>query len=185
MNLGKGNLILSDFNKARSEWRSLKKEVVELETIFNNAWCEFYESFLSEIKNSDKKNPFLEPEKKKESSNNKVFEEECLKDLYRDVAKQTHPDKNGGESIEIFKNISSAKKRGQINEFLEETKKVKKNRLEVSYRMLDKIYEEINYLKNKINQLSNSFCMEWYYAKNSKKKEIMKQIIKYYDEKEK
>ncbi len=185
MKKGIGGKASSSFYRARSEWRSLKKELAELEFIFNTAWQLFYESFLLKIEGSDIENPFLEKVEKKECKDNKIFEEEDLKSLYRCLVKETHPDKVGQDSIEIFRNVSKAKKNGDFNEFLEQAKKIKKNKIDVSYVMLDKINEEIDSLREKINQISKSFCMEWYYSPNSKKPKIMGEIINYYDKKNK
>ena len=185
MKIGSGDAVSAAFYRARSEWRSLKKELKELEVIFDVAWQQFYKSFLEKINNLNIENPFLEKVEEKENKDNGIFEEDALKNLYRCVVKETHPDKAGQESIEVFRNISKAKKNGDFNEFLEEAKKVSKSKIDVSYVMLDKINEEIDCLKNKINQISKSFCMEWYYAPNSKKPKIMGEIINYYDKKNK
>lgn len=184
MDLDTAPELKSIYNKYRFQWRELKKELEELEDISAIAWAQFYSEFLIQIKKQNIENPFLE-QSIEEKKSSKIFEQEELKELYREAAKKTHPDKNGADKIDVFKKISKAKKDGELNQFLEEVKKINQNEVKVSYSLVDELKKEINFVKNKIKNILNSCFMEWYYAENSKKQTIMKRIIKHYDKKKK
>tara|TARA_B100000085_G_scaffold285631_1_gene322607 strand:- start:8256 stop:8813 length:558 start_codon:yes stop_codon:yes gene_type:complete len=171
------------FNKYRNKWRALKEELKDVEHLSDLAWSEFYPEFQKALKAKNIKDPFLEQENVPEKKNTSVFSEECIKMIYREVAKKSHPDKNGSSKVESFQKISKAKKDGDLNIFLDEAKKIEKKKIEVSYSLIDKLEEEISDMEKKIEQLRGTFFLNWYYAPKVNRSKIMNQIINYYEKK--
>ena len=175
--------VVTTFNRYRGQWRSAKKELDEIESVANLAWADFYPEFLTQIKAKNLRNPF-EEEVEKPSGKHDVFGDEAIKLIYREVAKKSHPDKVGEKNIEVFQAVSKAKKEGNLNKFLEEAKKIDKNKIDISYALIDKLKEEIDEIKNKIDRILGSFYFEWYYATAPNRKKIMDEVIDYYEKKE-
>jgi hypothetical protein len=175
--------IRATFNKYRSEWRALKKELKDLEALSNMAWNEFYPEFQKALKSKNIKDPFLNDQEISPKKNVSVFSEESIKMIYREVAKKSHPDKNGSSKIESFQKISKAKKDGDLNIFLDEVKKIDGKKIEISYSLIDKLEEEISAIHKKIDQLNGSFYLNWYYSPSSNRSKIMNKIINYYEKK--
>jgi hypothetical protein len=172
------------FNKYRNQWRSLKNELNDIEAIANLAWADFYPEFLREINAKNIKDPFGEKEDKTPGKHGDIFSDESIKLIYREVAKKSHPDKAGKKNVEVFKEISKAKKEGSLNKFLDEAKKIDKNKFDVSYILIDKLKEEIDETKDKIDRIIGSFYFEWYYAPPPSREKIMEKVINYYEKKE-
>ena len=95
-----------EFNKLRAEWKDSRKELEEVNLIAEKAWKEFYPKFLESTRGLDIRNPFLDSEsscnKKKDNS---IFEEDSLRQKYRQAALLTHPDKIKEIEADSFKKI--------------------------------------------------------------------------------
>lgn len=169
--------VKKEFNKLRAEWRNVNNELIEIKDIAENAWLEFYSKFLQLTKKMDIEDPFLKKEIIKEKKDNSIFEEDLLKQKYREAAKLTHPDKTKGFKIDSFKKISKAKKEGSLNQFYDELRKVKIKNDDLSYAQLDQIEKEIKEIKNEIFNISNSIFFKWYYSNEENRKKIMNLLI--------
>ena len=166
-------MLKKQFNKLRFEWRSLNKEFKSIKKIQELALPLFTEEISKHIDLNKLKDK--EPERKKESKN--IFEEPELKIIFRELAKETHPDKGQGKE-ENFSKISKAKRDNKLNIFLEEARKLNKNNIEITYDVLEKIEKEIIIIKKDIHEITNSFYWVWYFETAEKREEIIKTFIK-------
>jgi len=167
-----------EFNKLRANWKDTKKELEEVTLIAEKAWGEFYPKFLKLTRELNIKNPFFDSDSSRnKKKDNSIFEEDSLRQKYRQAALLTHPDKIKEIEADSFKKISKAKKEGNLNEFYDEIKKVKIENKSFSYLEIDKIEKEINDSKEKIKNISNSFFFKWYYENKSGRKKIMNLLI--------
>ena len=172
----KNTFLEIEFNKLRAKWRRIKEEFDSIKNISDLAWSEFYPAFLIEIKEKDIEDPFNKNCSTEELKDNSIFEEEEVKQKYRDAARLTHPDKSNGK-IESFKNISKAKKEGSLNDFYDELKKIKASKGDISFMEVDKISNEIKLLESKIQEINNSPYIKWFYGTHLERNKIMKSII--------
>jgi len=169
--------VKKEFNKLRAEWRYINNELFQVKEIAENAWKEFYPKFLESISGLDVEDPFFKQENSKKKKDNSIFEEDCLKEKYREAARLTHPDKNKESVIDSFKNISKAKKEGNLNQFYDEIKKINIKNVNLSYKELDQIEKEIKEIKNQILNISNSIFFKWYYSDQKNRDIIINLLI--------
>jgi len=171
-----GYAIKREFNKLRYEWRELSKEHEELSKTEKIAWGVFYEAAMEYIDENNLKNPFQPKDKESEKSSS-FFETEEAKGLFREAARKTHPDKTEEDCVDLFKNIATAKKRGDFNEFLENAKKVDVKIENVTVEQIEKLEEEVNELEKKIDGILFSVHWIWYHANNYNKLKILNQVL--------
>ena len=93
--------------------------------------------------------------------------------------KATHPDKANKKQnkIEIFQNISKAKKEGELNKFFDEFKKVSSEEIIISTSYISKLEEEIKLTSKKIDDIIKSDHYIWFYSSEKQKKIYIKNII--------
>jgi hypothetical protein len=166
-----------EYSKLRYKWRELSKEYTDLRGIEKMAWADFYETSMRYIEEHGLKSPFSPKEEEEKSANKKIFQEDETKAVYREAAIKTHPDKHGGEYVDIFKGISRAKSEGSLNRMLEEARKVNVKPEEISIEQICVLEDELNELEKKIDEIRFSVHWTWYHANNSQKQIILEKIL--------
>lgn len=172
------NFLKTEFNRLRHKWRRLKKELESIENICNLAWSEFYPTLARELHEKGIKDPFVTESAKKNNENNSIFESDELKKKYREAARLTHPDKNKTYNVDVFKNISKAKKEGSLNKFYDELKKTNISKGEITHLEIDNISKEISSLEKKISEMHRSVYIKWFYETEVNRKKIIEITIK-------
>lgn len=172
-------ILKKQFNSLRFKWRELQKELKELEEISVIAFNDFYSVLTQEINKQNLPNPFLLDPPAKEKKNNGIFDEEGIKEMYRYSVKATHPDKaqEKENKIEIFQNISKAKKEGELNKFFDEFKKISNEEITISTSYISKLEEEIKLTSKKLDNIIKSDHYIWFYSSEKQKKIYIKNII--------
>ena len=166
-----------EYNKLRFKWRELNNEYSELKVIGDIASVRFYEAVMAYVKEYGLKDPFGPNEDKEDSGNSEIFEEDETKTVFRQVAMETHPDKNGKEYIEIFKDVAKAKKDGKLNEMLEVARKIDIKPNEISIKQINVLEEEVYELEKEIDKIRNSPHWIWYHANNQQKQNILELLL--------
>ena len=110
--------------------------------------------------------------------NKEIFQEDETKTLYRKVAVQTHPDKNGGDYIDVFKDIAEAKHEGNLNKLLDGARRVDVKPEEISLGQIETLERELNELRKKIDEIMYSVHWIWYHANNVQRLRIIRKCIK-------
>ena len=177
MNLKTNPSINREFNRLRSKWRSLTKELKELNDLFDCVWIEFYPAFQKACIDENIKDPFSELNSNKKKEKSSFFESDEMKEKYRNAAKLTHPDLSCNPVNNSFQKISKAKNKGCLNEFYEELNKNKINKGEISFSEIIKLEEELGKIKLDIENILNSIYFKWYYESSSGRSFIMKSIL--------
>ena len=165
------------FNKLRVEWRTLLKEKKEAEDILDLAWSEFYPCFLEKLNSEKLDNPFDNLDVKKNQDESSFFQDEDMKTKYRNAAKLTHPDRSNSGSLESFKNISKAKKEGNLNKFYDELRSSNINKGDISFKEIEKMEDEISKLKKEIEDILDSVYLKWFYSNEGGRSIIINSII--------
>ena len=168
--------IKRDFNRLRFQWRELSKEHKELLDVEKFAWAEFYSASMEYIEKNKLDNPF-EPKNKKVEKNDFFSQSEEAKALFREAVVKTHPDKTEDGCTDLFNEIAIAKKKGDLNEFLENAKKVNVKIENVTVEQLRKLEEEIESLQNRIDDILFSAHWIWYHANNKQKTIIIIKVL--------
>ena len=166
-----------EYSKLRYKWRELFKEHAELSRIEQLAWVEFYEAAIKYIESNGLENPFVPKEPEEKQKNKEIFEENETKALYRQAAIKTHPDKHGGEYIDVFKDIAEAKHEGHLNKMLDGARKVNVKPEKISMDQIETLEKEVNELEKKIDEIIYSAHWTWYHANNAQKENILEKLL--------
>ena len=161
----------------RYKWRELTKEYTDLKELEETALRVFYEAAMKYIKKNDLEDPFVAKEQSKKNKNTSILQEDEIKILYMQAAIQTHPDKHGGEYVDIFKDIARAKNEGNLNQVLEGARRVDVRPHEISIKQIDVLEEELNELEKKIDEIRSSVHWVWYHANNTRRQKILEYTL--------
>jgi hypothetical protein len=157
--------VLSDahleFEKKYREWCAKNNVDLDVANKENSKRVEkIFESSGRKLTTIEKK-----PEKKEEKKMNK---------LYRQLAKESHPDKNEGDD-KLFKTINEAYENGDWSILLEEALKMGIEPNNIS-EMMPLLKEEMLKLREKINM--NNAMYSWKYYECEENEECQERIIK-------
>jgi hypothetical protein len=166
-----------EYSKLRFKWRGLNEEFSELSEIEKSARMEFFESAMEYIEKNNLENPFIAKEESDSSGNKEVFQDDETKSIFRRAAIKSHPDKNGDEFVDVFRGIANAKNKGNLNQFLEEARKVKVKPDEISINQINVLEEEANELERKIDEIRLSVHWTWYHANNAQRQIILELVL--------
>lgn len=157
--------------------KSISEDILETTTIYDSACSLFIEAISSFCSENNFENPLQKlsaPPKKKDHSK-KIG----LSDLYREIARESHPDKSfhSGpdlEKEELFKEASIAKKDMELVKLMEVARKLKISASSISYETLESLEEDIASKEKKIQSMRTSYPWVYYYADNNTKGSIIK-----------
>ena len=122
-------------------------------------------------------NPFEQKSGEDEAGNKEVFEEDETKDVYRKAALKSHPDRNPEACIDLFHEISLAKKDGKLNELFDGARKLDIKPEDITIKQIDALKAEVEDLEEKIDKIIFSAHWIWHHANNKQKPKIIKTIL--------
>ena len=171
-----------EFNKLRCKWRSLTEEHQSLKVIEKEAWGLFYDACMEHIKKHNLKDPFEQKPGEDEARSKEAFDEDETKDIYRKAALKSHPDKNPEACIDLFHEISLAKKDKKLNELFDGARKLDIKPDDITISQIDALKREVEDLETKIDEIIFSAHWIWHHANNKQKPKIIKTILEPNDE---
>lgn len=167
-----------DFKKAElEEARDLREDNVE----------KFNKDFEAEMAYINRDGPEIkisEEEKEKKEDNSRDLSEEgmkALKNIYRQIANMTHPDKTGDDSlVNKFHKAAEYYKTKNLSEIVYLATELG---IELPDDLLEdellyvELEKEIKDLSEKVSQIKKSISWAWANAKTEEEKEVLKKII--------
>ena len=171
-----------EFNRLRCKWRELSKEYEELYATEKIALEEFYSACMNYVKENNLDNPFEKKPEEEIDNNKKIFDEEETKEVFRKAVLKSHPDKNPEACIDLFHEISLAKKDGDLNKLFDGARKLDVKPKDVTVKQVDALNKEVEDLEKKIDEIIFSAHWIWYHSNNKQKPKIIKLILEKNDE---
>lgn len=176
-------LFQKKFKKLKHHISFLNMEHDELSEIFRYAQKTFIKTMLEYCKRKNIKPP-LENYKPKKNKNKSLTKEQS-KELYREIAKQTHPDKTKDlceEEIEfraeLYREATEGKLSGNFNKILKAAFELDIELQNIDYELIEIVESEIQKMENKISKMKNDIMYKWYYAEPDQQKQIFEQLTK-------
>ena len=132
----------------------IKCEKEEVDDLMVDYTTKFYEDFAEEIE-------FLKSIDALEIKDNKVVEEldqikdDAFHDLFKIIARQTHPDLHGDEYVDLFKRANVAYKERKWEDLLEVASELGVRNIQFSEEELSLIEERIKEISDKLEHLRN------------------------------
>lgn len=166
------------YSEARFKWREINEEYLRVKDLEKTINFEFNKIILFEINKLGLKNTLKTKKENKKKCKDKIFEEENVKQIFREAAKACHPDASGDKNIELFKKIVESKKEGDLCKFLDVAKKLKIQNKDISMSQIEKIESEIFELKKEIYEITNSVQWAWWHENKKNQKKIIDSVIK-------
>ena len=173
-------LLSKKFEKLKHKISYLNIEYEEINDIFKHARDTFISTMFEYCSRKG-----LEPPFKKEcsTSNEKQKNRKEIKELYREIAKQTHPDKTSGLSeqevearAELYQQATSGKASGDFNKILQVALDLDIEIQDINPELLETIEHEIRKMENKISKIKQDIMYKWYYADPDTQLKIFEQI---------
>ena len=169
--------------KLKRKAREISGEFEQTELIYLEAKREFVEAIIEYCDKNNKKSP-LEFEKKKEKPDrSELFQEEEVKDVYRKIAINTHPDKtiklkekDREITCDLFNNAAQAKENESLLELSKVASKLKINLNNLTYSQLESLEAELQEKEGEIKKMREDICWAWHFMNKNQKKNIIYKI---------
>ena len=177
------SLLSKRFKKLKHHISYLNMEHEEIFHIFKQAKEMFISSMFQYCSDNNVSPPFSQEPKEQKSISTK--DKESVKELYREIVKQTHPDKTQNlteaeieSRSELYHQATSGKISGDFNKILQVALDLDIEIGELSTEFLDNIDLEINKMTDKISKMKNDIMYQWYYAEPDQQNQIFQQLTK-------
>jgi len=170
----------SKYNSLRVEWKEHKEEYKSKKILFDGIEKQFIINVIQFCHDNNLANPFTESSSETQNvggdENSSSF-----KSLYRKVVACTHPDKNEKhkESCRIFNDANIAKREGNLQQLIDASNeaKVKPDLSTFSLNELNLLELNLEELKNKINNIHNSYPWIWFHSNEEKRDLVIRDFV--------
>jgi predicted component of type VI protein secretion system len=177
------SILEQKFKKLKHKISYLNIEHEELMSAFKTAQQTFISTMFEYCARKNISPPFKNDpheEKKKEKKTKKE-----IKELYREIVKQTHPDKTQNLSedeiesrAELYHEASQGKDSGDFNKILKVALDLDIEIENVNADLIVTVEEEIAKMEEKISSIRKDLMYKWYHAEPAQKKGIFEQLTK-------
>ena len=153
------NLNRKEYNRLRYQWKSLSQEYKDTQEVANKINIKFVDYVYIFTKENNIKNPFDEINGDKEDKsrdNSTLSSSSSVRTLYRDIMKQTHPDKKENNE-QLYIDATKAKKENNLHKLLDVGKKLKLNLSDISRDQLNVLESNIKEIKDSIREIKKSY----------------------------
>ena len=164
----------------------VNQEYEETLEIFNLAKVEFVTHILEYCQKNKTPSPLTDSktdEKESSKEEEEIFSEKEVKNVYKQIAISTHPDKLGKlneedkeEKTALFKKAAEAKDTKNLNELTQIALELKINLSELKYAQLELLEQQVVEKERKIEEMHQDIAWHWYYL-NSKQRERIISVI--------
>jgi hypothetical protein len=164
------------FYKLRYKWKELNKEYTELKEIADKIGLAFVDYVYNFTKDNDLPNPFdaeMGEDKNNRGSVVDITSSSESKSLFRKIMLKTHPDKKENNSSDLYVEATKAKKENNLQKLLDVGKKLNLNLKEISRDQLDVLESNISHLKQKIQNIKNSYAWVWFHGSQNRRHEVV------------
>ncbi len=176
----------SRFRKLKYRSKYIDIEFEETYQIFKKAKAKWVEAIVEYCKENKTKNPLCQDEPKpkaKTKEESTVFSSTQIKDLYRKIAIETHPDKNTGKSEkeikkkqELYNMATSAKKEKDIDALISIGIELEMDLSNLDMRCLNLLEKQLDQKEQEIAKMRKDIAWHWYYAIDAKRDFIISKI---------
>lgn len=160
------------YNKLRHQYKELKREYNNLKSIQEKLIPRFIESVNKIVKEKNLPDPFAEAEEKSRRRDEEIpslsevgTASRQSKSLYRQIMLKTHPDKKNNKK-QLYIDATTAKKENNLHELIEIGKELNLKLKEITSEQLDILECNISHLKQKIQNIKDSYVFVWLHSNN-------------------
>ena len=171
------------FKKLKHKISYLNMEHEELMSSFKAAQKTFISTMFEYCARKNISPPFESGPQERNKKEKKTKKE--IKELYREIVKQTHPDKiqNLSEEeiesrAELYHEASQGKDSGDFNKILKVALDLDIEIENVNADLIITVEEEIFKMEEKISSIKKDLMYKWYHAEPAQKKGIFEQLTK-------
>lgn len=170
------------FKKLKHQISYLDLELEEITTNFKHAQKTFIQTMFEYCSRKKINSPFetFDSKSKKAKDN-----PEQIKELYREIVKITHPDKNRNLSeveseymANLYYEAIEGKTSGDFHKILTVAMNLNIEIQNINPEILDTMKSEIKKMNKKISKMKNDIMYKWFYAKPDQQKTIFESITK-------
>ena len=168
-----------EYNRLRYQWKQLKQEYKDIQKVANKINIKFVDYVYLYTKENNIKNPFDDTEEEKKSKSGdeqSLSSSSTIRTLYRDIMKQTHPDKKENNT-ELYVEATVAKKENNLHKLLDVGKKLKLNLTDITRDQLKLLELNIKEIEDDIDAIKNSYPWVWFHSNPSKRNMIFYDFI--------
>ena len=170
------------FKKLKHQISYLDIELEDVTVNFKHAQKTFIQTMFEYCSRKKIHSPFESCESKVEKNNDSP---EQIKDLYREIAKITHPDKNRDLSdkeseymANLYYEASEGKTSGDFHKILSVAMDLNIEIQNINPEILDTMKSEIKKMNKKISKMKNDIMYKWFYANPDQQQKIFESITK-------
>jgi hypothetical protein len=179
------SILKKRFEKLRHKALYINLEFEETDEIFNFARANFISSMFQFCHDNKIEPPFDSHKEKEAENNDSELDSSEVKELYREIVKNTHPDMLSGlsegeieERAELYRQAVEGKKEGDFEKILRVALELDINIKNLTSEYLEEIENAINKMESEINKMKNDLMYKWYYCGSEEQGHIFKQITK-------
>lgn len=163
--------------KHRSKYLSIEMDLVNEQ--LQEAKSKMFEAIIKYCQeHPEAKNPLVPDKESAKESVQQITEaeEDEAKALYREIAKATHPDKEGKDLTEVFIHATEAKDTNKIDELVEISFDLDIDLTEISVDFLEKIEKDLNEKEKIIKDKRQDIALQWMQASKDQRSQLIKMI---------
>jgi len=177
------SILEQKFKKLKHKMSYLNMEYDELMSSFETAKQTFISTMFEYCARKEISPPFENGPQDKKNKKKKTNKE--VKELYREIVKQTHPDKTKGLSeeeiearAELYHEASQGKDSGDFNKILKVALNLDIEIEDVNTELIITVEQEIDKMQEKIQSIQKDIMYKWYHCSPEQKKSIFEQLTK-------
>ncbi len=171
------------FKKLKHHIAYLNMEHDEIFDVFKHAKETFISNMFAYCSKKKITSPFSQNKDKKSKS--KKQDKQQTKELFREIVKQTHPDKTKDlpeEEIEaraeLYQEATEGKMSGDFNKILKVALELDIEINNINFELIEALEEAIHKMEAKINNIEKDVMYKWYYSTPENQTSIFDQITK-------
>lgn len=171
------------FKKLKHHIAYLNMEHDEIFDVFKHAKETFISNMFTYCSEKKITSPFSQNKDKKSKA--KKQDKQQTKELFREIVKQTHPDKTKDlpeEEVEaraeLYQEATEGKMSGDFNKILKVALELDIEINNINFELIEALEEAIHKMETKINNIEKDVMYKWYYSTPENQTSIFDQITK-------
>ena len=178
-------ILKKKFEKLRHKALYINLEYEEVDEIFEYAKETFISEMFKYCSERKIKPPLNEGSEENSKDNSDIIDNEEVKELYREIVKNTHPDMLEGlseeemeERSDLYRKAVEGKKDGDFYKILKVALELDISVKIITYEYLDEIEKAINKMQAEIGKMKSDLMFKWYYCSEGDRNNIFNQLTK-------
>lgn len=176
-------LLSKNFEKLKHKMSYLNMEYEEVSEVFSHAKKTFISTMFEYCSRKKINPPFTEGEECK--GNPKEKDQNQIKELYREIVKQTHPDKTANLTKEemdfrsnLYQQATSGKLSGDLSQVLQVALDLDIEIQDINPSLLKSIELEIEKKELEISKIKGDIMYKWYYLSPEDQQSLFENLTK-------